>query len=344
VSAEAAVAAGGAAPARPPEVPATGGRTFASPLVRRLARERGLDLSRIQGTGPGHRIVRRDLDRLDRSPGRSPLAAPAAGPQPPAAPEPAASAPAPPAPARPPAAGNGHSPAVGPVGEAGFTDIPHTGMRRAIARRLTESKPAVPHFYLTADCKVDDLLELRRTANEQAKVKITLNDFVVKAVAGAFGDVPEANAIWTPDAIRRFSSVSIAVAVAVDGGLVTPVVRNVDRRSLTDISRTIAELAGRARQGRLRQPELEGGSFAVSNLGMYGIERFAAIISPPQAGILAVGAATKRPVVAEDGSLGVATVMTVTLSGDHRVFDGVHAAQWLGALKKRLEHPLSILI
>jgi pyruvate dehydrogenase E2 component (dihydrolipoamide acetyltransferase) len=246
--------------------------------------------------------------------------------------------------ASPPAAGNGHSPAAAPVGEAGYTDIPHTGMRRAIARRLTESKSTVPHFYLAADCRVDDLLELRRTVHEQAPVKITLNDFVVKAVAGAFGDVPEANAVWTPDAIRRFSSVSIAVAVAVDGGLVTPVVRNVDQRSLSDISRTIADLADRARQGRLRQPELEGGSFAISNLGMYGTERFAAIINPPQAGILAVGAATRQPVVAEDGSLSAATVMSVTLSGDHRVWDGALAAQWLGALKRRLEHPLSILI
>jgi pyruvate dehydrogenase E2 component (dihydrolipoamide acetyltransferase) len=230
-----------------------------------------------------------------------------------------------------------------PVGGAEFVDIPHTGMRRAIARRLTESKSTVPHFYLVADCRVDALLELRRAVNEQAAANVSVNDFVVKAVAAAFHDVPDANVIWTPDATRRFSTASVAVAVAVDGGLVTPVVHRVGQRSLTDVSRAIADLAGRAREGRLRQSELEGGSFAVSNLGMYGIERFAAIINPPQAGILAVGAATKRPVVGDDDALGVATVMTVTLSGDHRVFDGALAAQWLGALKKRIEHPLSIL-
>jgi pyruvate dehydrogenase E2 component (dihydrolipoyllysine-residue acetyltransferase) len=338
----AALGTDGAAPAGQLEVPAAGGRSFASPLVRRLARERGLDLSRIQGSGPGHRIVRRDLDRLDRGPARDPMAMPATLTLPAGAPSP--DMPAFPVPAGPPTATAGHAPVASLAGEAGFTDLPHSGMRRAIARRLTESKSTVPHFYLAADCQVDDLLELRRAVNEQAQVKITLNDFVVKAVAGTFGDVPQANAIWTPDAIRQFSSVSIAVAVAVDGGLVTPVVRNADQRSLSDVSRAIADLADRARRGRLRQPELEGGSFAVSNLGMYGIERFTAIINPPQAGILAVGTATRQPVVAGDGSLGVATVMTVTLSGDHRIWDGALAAQWLGALKKRLEHPLSILI
>jgi pyruvate dehydrogenase E2 component (dihydrolipoamide acetyltransferase) len=316
VSAEANLASNGVAPTA--ERP--GGRRFASPLVRRLARERGLDLSGIAGTGPGGRIVRRDLDHPD-GPAASPSTAPSPAPSP--------------ATASPPAA---------PQPPAGYTDIPHTGMRRAIARRLTESQSTVPHFYLAADCRVDALLELRRSVNEQTGANVSVNDFVVKAVAGAMTDIPDANVIWTPDATRRFSSVSIGVAVAVDGGLVTPVVRDVDQRSLTDISRTIADLARRAREGRLRQPELEGGSFAVSNLGMYGTERFTAIINPPHAGILAVGAAAKRPVVDDDGALGVATVMTVTLSGDHRVFDGALAAQWLDALKKRLESPLSILI
>jgi pyruvate dehydrogenase E2 component (dihydrolipoamide acetyltransferase) len=309
----------------PAELP--GRRLFASPLVRRLARERGIDLSQVLGSGPGHRIVRRDLARLSRG-----------GPEPalgePALREPAAP---PPTPVRQPA------PAA-PAGPTEFVDIPHTAMRRAIARRLTQSKSTVPHFYLSADCRVDALLDLRRAVNEQAAIRISVNDLVVKAVATAFQDVPEANVIWTPEATRRFGSVAVAVAVAVEGGLVTPVVRNVERRSLTDVSAAIADLAARARAGRLQQAELEGGSFAVSNLGMYGIEQFAAIINPPQSGILAVGAASKRPAVGEDGELGVATVMTVTLSGDHRVLDGALGAQWLGALKRRIEHPLTILI
>jgi pyruvate dehydrogenase E2 component (dihydrolipoamide acetyltransferase) len=217
-------------------------------------------------------------------------------------------------------------------------------MRRAIARRLTESKSTVPHFYLVADCHVDALLELRRAVNEHTTAKVSVNDFVVKAVAAAFQDVPGANVIWTQDARRQFSTVSVAVAIAVDGGLVTPVLRHVEQRSLTDVSRAIADLASRARAGRLKQAELEGGSFAVSNLGMYGVEQFAAIINPPHAGILAVGAARKKPVVSDDHAVGVATVMTVTLSGDHRVLDGALGAQWLGALKHRIEHPLSIVV
>ena len=312
------------------------GRPFASPIVRRVARERGLDLSQVEGSGPGNRIVRRDLDRLAQAGRVAPV---------PAAAEISAAAEVPPlreAAVVPLAGPRPAEPAAGASGTE-FTDIPHTRMRRAIARRLTESKSTVPHFYLTADCRVDDLIELRREVNELGKGKVTLNDFVVKAVAAAFGDVPEANAIWTPDAVRRLSSVSVGVAVAVDGGLVTPVVHDVGRRSLTDVSRTIADLAERARQGRLRQPELEGGSFAVSNLGMYGTARFAAIINPPHAGILAVGAAEKRPVAAGDGTLSVATVMTVTLSGDHRVLDGALGAQWLAAFKNRTEQPLSIL-
>jgi pyruvate dehydrogenase E2 component (dihydrolipoamide acetyltransferase) len=323
-----------AAPAEAGPTPGAS-RAFASPIVRRLARERGLDLSQIQGSGPGDRIVRRDLDRLEPV-GRA--QAPAEVPTAPKIPP----APAPAADVLPLAAPRSAGPA-GNAGESTFTDIPHTRMRRAIARRLTESKSTVPHFYLTADCHVDDLIELRREVNELAKARVTLNDFVVKAVASAFADVPEANAIWTPDAIRRFSSVSVGIAVAVDGGLVTPVLHDAGRRSLTDISRAIADLAERARQGRLRQPEIEGGSFAVSNLGMYGTERFAAIINPPHAGILAVGAAAKRPVAAENGTLGVATMMTVTLSGDHRVLDGALGAQWLAAFKRRVEQPLSIL-
>jgi pyruvate dehydrogenase E2 component (dihydrolipoamide acetyltransferase) len=219
-------------------------------------------------------------------------------------------------------------------------------MRRAIARRLGESKSTVPHFYMEADCQVDALLSLRRTIEKDPSVTVTpsVNDFVIKAVAGAFREVPEANAIWMPDAVRRFDSVSIAVAVAIEHGLVTPVVREADRRSLTDISRTVKDLVARAREGRLKQAELEGGSFTVSNLGMYGTERFTAIINPPHSGILAVGAASRRPVVADDGTVRAATLMTVTLSGDHRALDGALAARWLEAFKRIVENPLRILL
>ncbi len=283
-------------------------RIFATPLVRRLARERDLDLTSIVGTGPNGRIVRRDIDSLQPTP---------------AAPEPTAGA---------------------TGGDPAYTDIPHTGMRRAIARRLTESKATVPHFYLVAHCRVDALLELRRQINASDAVKVSVNDLVVKAVGAALRDVPDANAIWTDDATRRFSSVDIAVAVSVDGGLLTPVVRGVERMALGELSATIRDLAERARAGRIKQRELEGGSFSVSNLGMYGTTEFSAILNPPHAGILAVGAAQKQPVVGADDSIEVATMMTVTLSADHRVLDGALAAQWLAAFQGKIENPVTILI
>lgn len=289
-------------------------RLFASPLVRRLAKERGLDLSSVRGSGPDGRIVRRDIDGLEAAVAPAASGAAATTPAPRAA-----------------------------IATGGSVDIPHTGMRRAIARRLTESKTTIPHFFLTADCRVDALLELRRTVNEMQAEKISVNDFVVKAAAAAFKDVPEANAIWTDDAVRRFDDVDIAIAVAIDGGLVTPVVRAIDKRSLSDVSADIKDVAARGRDGKLKQHELEGGSFSVSNLGMYGTREFSAIINPPHSGILAVGAASQRPVVV-DGELSVATIMTVTLSADHRVLDGALAAQWLAAFVSRIENPVSILI
>jgi pyruvate dehydrogenase E2 component (dihydrolipoamide acetyltransferase) len=296
-----------------------GGRLFASPLVRKLAAQHGVELTDIAGSGPNGRIVRRDLERhLAQAP-----ATPAA-----------------PAPATPSAPAAATAPTAG----AAYDDVPLDRMRRAIARRLTESKSTVPHFYLVADCRVDALLELRRSVNDAAARKVSVNDFVLKAVAGALVDVPEANAIWNGDSIRRFSGVDLAVAVATDGGLSTPVVRGVDRMPLTEVSAAVADLAERARAGRLRQHELEGGSFSVSNLGMYGTTEFSAILNPPQSGILAVGAARPQPVVDADGQLAVGTVMTVTLSADHRVLDGAVAAQWLAAFQHRIEHPLSILI
>jgi pyruvate dehydrogenase E2 component (dihydrolipoamide acetyltransferase) len=295
-------------------VSATGGRLFASPLVRRLAKERGVDLASVTGTGPSGRVTRRDLDRVPAVPEAAAPSAPASVAAPPVA-----------------------------SAAAGYEDVPHSGMRRAIARRLTESKSTVPHFYLVADCRVDALLALRAQVNAASDSKVSVNDFVLKAVALALVDVPEANVIWTDEATRRFSSVDLSVAVSIEGGLVTPVVRGVEGLSLSQLSATVVDLAERARAGRLKQNELEGGSFAVSNLGMYGTTEFSAILNPPQSGILAVGRAVPKPVVI-DGELAVGTVMTVTLSADHRVLDGALAAQWLAAFQRRIENPLSILI
>ncbi|MGW4028345.1 dihydrolipoamide acetyltransferase family protein [Streptomyces sp. NPDC004838] len=319
-----------------PQTPRGQERRFVTPLVRKLARERGIDLDTVTGSGPGGRVVRRDLERYEQATAQTAPAAPAGQPAVSPAQAPAV------APAKDPVPPVSQGPAPG----TGFTDIPHTGMRRAIARRLTESKSTVPHFYLVADCRVDALLELRRSIKEDGSTPVTpsVNDFVVKAAAAAFREVPEANVIWTDDAVRRFDSVSIAVAVALDDGLVTPVIRDVDRRSLSDVSSTAADLVARAREGRLKQADLEGGSFAISNLGMYGIERFSAIISPPHSGILAVGAASKRAVVDDDGTIHAATMMTVTLSGDHRALDGAVSARWLRAFQQIIENPMRILL
>ncbi|MFB1294815.1 dihydrolipoamide acetyltransferase family protein [Mycobacterium sp. pW049] len=294
--------------APPPET--NGRRLFATPLVRKIAREKGIDLASVTGTGPGGRIVRRDLDRLPD------VGTPA--------PEPVRVA-------------------EKPSTDDDFVDVPLTGMRKAIARRLTESKTTVPHFYVTADCRVDALLDLRRAINDVGTTKVSVNDFVLKAVAGALVEVPEANAIWNGDSIRRFTHADIAVAVAVDGGLLTPVLRGVHRSPISAISAQIGDLASRARAGKIKQHELEGGSFSVSNLGMYGVTEFSAILNPPHSGILAVGGAVQKPVVV-DGELAVGTVMTVTLSADHRVIDGAVAAQWMAAFVRRIENPLTILI
>ncbi len=302
-------AAPAAAAAPAPVVDQTGGRAFASPLARKMARERNLSLASVVGTGPGGRIVRRDLESL-----------PAGG----------AAAPAPVA-----------SVAVAPA--AGNTEIPLTGMRKAIARRLTESKSTVPHFYLTTECKVDALLAMREQINAVSTVRVSVNDLVVKAVAAAFIDVPDANVTWGETALIKHGSVDISIAVSTEGGLVTPVVRNVTAKSVTAVSEEIKDLASRAQDKRLRQDELEGGSFSISNLGMYGTLEFAAILNPPQSGILAVGAAVDQPIVV-DGQLTVGKVMRCTLSADHRAVDGALAAQWLAAFTKRIENPVTLLI
>ncbi len=296
----------------PERTPAsTGERLFVSPLVRRLAREQGIDPAEIPGTGPGGRIVRRDLEAWIAS-------------RPTEAPEPVAAAPAAPS-------------------TTGFEDVPHTGMRRAIARRLTESKTTVPHFYLSADLRVGRLLDLRSEINAGQDVRVSVTDLLVKAIAAAFQRVPEANVIWTDDALRRFDSVDVAVAVSTDKGLLTPVVRDVASQSLTRLSATITDLVDRARAGRLLQHELEGGSFSISNLGMYGTPEFSAILNPPQSGILAVGA-VRDAVVADDGQVAVAKIMSVTMSVDHRAVDGALAAQWLAAFTAVVENPVSMLV
>lgn len=286
---------------------ASGSRSFASPIARKLAKEKGLDLSAVQGTGPGGRIVRRDLDN---------------------------------AVARP-AAAVAASASVFP--SKGTVEIPLTGMRKAIARRLTESKSTVPHFYLTTECKVDALLNMREQINQYSPVRVSVNDLVVKAVAMAFVDVPDANVTWGDTVLLKHGSVDISVAVSTEGGLVTPVVRNTEHKSISAISAEIKELVSKANNKQLRQEDLEGGSFAVSNLGMYGTVEFSAILNPPQSGILAVGAAIEQPVVV-DGQLTIAKVMRCTLSADHRAVDGALAAQWLAAFTQRIENPVSLLI
>ena len=295
---------------------ASSGRIFASPLVRKVAGERGIDLAAIAGTGPNGRIVRRDLEQfLAAQPERVE-----------------------PEPVQAPAPVQASTPVV-----AGDRLVPHTPMRRAIARRLTESKATIPHFYMVTECVVDELLELRKRINESSPVKISVNDFVVMAVGAAFRDVPEANVTWSDEGLVQHGCVDISIAVATEGGLVTPVLRGVDGKRLSDIARESQDLAGRARDRRLRQDELEGGTLSVSNLGMYGTLEFSGIINPPQSGLLAVGAAKQQPVVT-DGAVTVATVMRCTLSIDHRALDGALAARWLAAFTTRLEHPLATIV
>jgi pyruvate dehydrogenase E2 component (dihydrolipoamide acetyltransferase) len=316
--------------------PASNGRSriFASPLVRKIAGERGIDLAAIAGTGPNGRIVRRDLDQFLATAWAQPAerGAVAAGEIPGDVPQDGRQESAP----RP-------SLPQGPPLPHGDRLVPHTPMRRAIARRLTESKATTPHFYMVTECVVDELLELRKRINESSPVKISVNDFVVMAAGAAFRDVPEANVTWSDDGLVEHGSVDISIAVATEGGLVTPVLRGVDGKRLSDIARESRDLAGRARERRLRQEELEGGTLSVSNLGMYGTLEFSGIINPPQSGLLAVGAAKQQPVVA-DGAVTVATVMRCTLSIDHRALDGALAARWLAAFTTRLEQPLGTIV
>jgi pyruvate dehydrogenase E2 component (dihydrolipoamide acetyltransferase) len=299
-------------------------RHKASPLARRLARENDIPLEDVAGTGPNGRIVHADIERAlsSRFAARADVALPEMGrgaqkPQPKAA----------------------------PVGIGDFEAVPHSSMRRTIARRLLEAKTTVPHFYLNLDCDLDALLALRGQINatRESSSRISVNDFVIKAAAVALREVPDANVIWTEDALLKLGSVDIAVAVATDGGLITPIIRNADQMSIGAISSSMKSLAARARENRLKPDEFQGGGFSISNLGMFGVKSFSAIINPPQSAILAVGA-TERRAVERAGALAFATMMSVTLSVDHRAVDGAIGARWLAAFKAVVETPMSLLV
>lgn len=305
------------------------GKGRASPLARRLARAAGLDLAAVAGSGPHGRVLRADIEAALAA-ARTGVPAPAAAPASP--------------PAGPPAPAASHA----------YDLIPHDGMRRTIARRLVEAKLTVPHFYLTLDCRIDRLVQLRAEINAAAPVatreggeapayRVSVNDMVIKALAVALRVVPDANVTWTEAGLRRHHHVDVGVAVSIPGGLLTPIVRGAESKSLSVIASEVRDLAARARGRRLRPEEYEGGTTAVSNLGMFGVREFAAIINPPHATILAVGAGELRPVV-EDGALGLGQVMTVTLSADHRAIDGALAAELAAAFRQTIEQPLRLLV
>ncbi|MEJ6388145.1 pyruvate dehydrogenase complex dihydrolipoamide acetyltransferase [Gymnodinialimonas ulvae] len=322
------------APSPAPAAPATadGTRIFASPLARRIAKDKGLDLSQIKGSGPHGRIVKADVEGVSAKPAAAPSAEAA----------PKAAAPV-----------SGAMP-TGPSAEQvlkmyegrAFEEVKLNGMRRTVAARLTEAKQTIPHFYLRRDIHLDALLKFRSQLNKQLEprgVKLSVNDFVIKACALALQQVPDANAVWAGDRMIKLTPSDVAVAVAVDGGLFTPVLQDSDTKSLSALSAEMKDLASRARDGKLAPHEYVGGSFAISNLGMMGIENFDAVINPPHGAILAVGAGVKKPVVGADGELTVATVMSTTLSVDHRVIDGALGAELLAAIKDNLENPMVML-
>ncbi len=304
----------------------TGDRIFASPLARRIAADKGLDLSQIAGSGPRGRIVKADVETASpqtSTPVKSPTdtTAPAAKPI--------------------------DASAVAKMYEGrAFTEIPLDGMRKTIAARLTEAKQTIPHFYLRRSVNLDPLLAFRSQLNTQLEkrgVKLSVNDFIIKACALALQQVPTANAVWAGDRILQLEPSDVAVAVAIEGGLFTPVLKDADKKSLSSLSTEMKDLATRARDRKLAPHEYQGGSFAISNLGMMGIENFDAVINPPHGAILAVGAGMKKPVVGDDGAISVATMMSMTLSVDHRVIDGALGAELLQAITENLENPMAML-
>ena len=330
VAAPAAPAPVAAAPVATAPAPAStsGDRVFASPLARRMAAQAGLDIGKISGSGPNGRIVKADVDAaLSRGPAPVAGAAPIAAPAPVATPRPAA-----------------------PVAiTAPHTAIPNSSIRKVIARRLAESKATIPHFYVSTDVEIDALLKIRADLNARSPkdgpgaYKLSVNDLVIKATAVTLRRFPNVNAMWTEDAILQLHDVDISVAVSIPDGLITPIVKGADIKGLAAISNEMKDLAARAKTGKLKPEEFQGGGFSISNMGMYGVRDFAAIINPPQAGILAVSAGEQRPVV-KNGALAIATVMTLTLSVDHRVIDGALAAEFLQALKRNIEDPLSLML
>ena len=315
-----------------PAAPAAsdGTRIFASPLARRIAADQGLELSALQGSGPHGRIVKADVLAAGDAPAKP---APTAGP--------AVSA------ATPAPAPSVSADAIAKIyADREFTEIPLDGMRKTIAARLTEAKQTIPHFYLRRDIKIDNLLSFRGQLNKQLEargVKLSVNDFIIKACALALQTVPAANAVWAGDRVLQLTPSDVAVAVAIEGGLFTPVLKDAEQKSLSTLSAEMKDLATRARSKKLAPHEYQGGSFAISNLGMFGIDNFDAVINPPHGAILAVGAGVKKPVIDEDGQVSVATVMSVTLSVDHRVIDGALGAELLQAIVDNLENPLGML-
>ena len=336
-AAPAPVAAAPSAPAAPAAAaaPVAGARVFASPLARRIAKDAGLDLTVVSGTGPHGRIVERDVK-----------AAIAGG----VKATPAAAAPAAPQAARAPVAAMGDEQIKKFYVPGSYEEIPHDSMRKTIARRLVEAKQTIPHFYLTVDCDLDKLLALREEINKAAPsvdgkpaYKVSVNDFVIKGMALALMRVPDANVTWTEGAMLKHRTADVGVAVSIPGGLITPVVRSAEKKSLSTISNEMKDYAARARARKLRPDEYQGGTSAVSNLGMFGIKHFSAVINPPHATILAVGAGEQR-VVVKNGQPAVATVMSVTLSTDHRAVDGALGAELIAAFKQLIENPMSMLV
>ncbi len=318
--------------AAPASVAAKGARVFASPLARRIAADKGIDLAQVEGSGPHGRIVKADVEGLSQTAAVAPKA--------PIAPAAAASQPA------TLATGATADTVAKMFADRAYDVVPLDGMRKIIAARLTEAKQTIPHFYLRRSVTLDTLLAFRETLNKQLEgrgVKLSVNDFLIKACAIALQQVPQANAVWAGDRIFRLKPSDVAVAVAIEGGLFTPVLRDAHQKSLSALSAEMKDLAARARNRKLAPQEYQGGSFAISNLGMFGIENFDAVINPPHGSILAVGAGIKSPVVGKDGTVSVATVMSLTLSVDHRVIDGALGAEFLKAIIENLENPMAML-
>ncbi|MBO6755811.1 MAG: pyruvate dehydrogenase complex dihydrolipoamide acetyltransferase [Roseibium sp.] len=317
---------------------ADGSRIFSSPLARRLAQQNGLDLAQLSGSGPHGRIIKRDIEAAIAAGTGKAAAAPAAAP--------AAAAPAP-----APAAGPSAEQVLKLFEDGSYELEPHDGMRKTIAKRLTESKQTIPHFYVSVDCELDALLALRAQLNGAAPTdkdgkpayKLSVNDMTIKALALALRDVPDANVSWTDDAMVKHKHADVGVAVSIPGGLITPIVRQAEMKPLSVISNEMKDMGRRAKERKLKPEEYQGGTTAVSNMGMMGVKDFSAVVNPPHATILAVGAGEKRPVVKDD-ALAVAMVMTVTLSTDHRCVDGALGAELLAAFKGYIENPMSMLV